>query len=108
MPGDLLPIARSEWARFRRDNPPPSLRLPVGTLVRSLAQGGLFSGLSVKIGKPYIETKGKPLGLYARMELDVGAAATGVVPLLNVPLPGTPAAPISSASVPVLPKAQTP
>lgn len=108
--GDLLPIARAEWSRFRKDNPPPSLRLPIGTIFRSLAQGGLFTGLSVKIGKPFIETRGKPLGLYGRMELDVGAAATGVVPLLNLPLPGMSAAPTTSSGTPPLvpPKASTP
>lgn len=90
--GDLLPIARSEWARFRKENPAPSLRLPIGAVFQSLAKGGLFTGLNVKIGKPFIETRGKPLGLYGRMELDIGAAATGVVPLLNLPLPGMPAA----------------
>jgi hypothetical protein len=98
--GDLLPIAKSEWARFRAKNPPPSLRLPIGTLVQSLAQGGLFTGLSVKVGKPTIETRGSPLGLYGRMELDIGAASTSVVPLLGTPLPGTPVAPARSVATP--------
>jgi hypothetical protein len=72
--GDLLPIAKSEWARYRRTHEPPTVRFPIGTLLESLAKGGLFTGLSVKIAHPSIETHGKPLSMVARMDLDVGAA----------------------------------